>query len=257
MPNHAHLPPGHDPLTWASLLAHWMDLAKAARAINPAWDRAMPALITFDAITAAMQWIDHLSDEEQAYALDEASVLLEARLHDLEAMFDELPAPLSEAAHQARSSIEMARLELVWQIVWEGPEMLTMPHVSGVPASNRDGGSTALMLPGTLALPGSPIAWWTGRHEPMLEQGIAGCRAMATTHATQVWRVFNDCGEMVEDRIRIVSDQGPEGGIPLLVPHVVDGAHLELPTLPAQWPPCDRQRTSDGGVPLRWDIDPA
>jgi len=262
---HEHESLGGDAFTWAALLARWMDLAKAAVAMDQGggggslpgggWRRGVPALITFEALSHAMGQLGMLPPDERSFALDQAVVLLEARRADLEDAFEEAPNVIAEAEAAAVRAIERARLQFVWTMVWEGPGLLTMPDVAGVPAGQTDDGAVALMLPGTLAVPGSPIAWWTGRHEPMLERGIAGCQARPIDCGLQIWRRFGSDGIALEDRIRDVNDEPPDGGVPLLVPLIAGGQRLDRPS-PDAWLPANPKSMPPHLPPLRWDIDP-
>ena len=248
-----------DPMTWASLLARWMDLARTSQALvgQPGIvdRRAVPALITFEAIAMAMQHLGGLTATERNFALDQAAVLLDARRADLEDAFDELPGQLLQAEIDAVRSIDEARRSFAWTILWEGPGPLVMPDVTSVPARASDDGMVAVMLPNTLALPGEPIAWWLGRDEPMLARGIAGCRATPLDQALQVWRAFDETGRAIEDRVRDVSDDGPLGAVPLIVPRLLDGCRLEVPTLSDAWPPMDEKTLEPTAPPVRWDVD--
>jgi len=241
-------------MTWTALLARWMDLAKSARALDGGWDRAMPSLITFEALAQAMGCLHQLPAAERSYAIDQARTLLELRLADLED-FPDTPQAAIDAADAARAAIENAVHAQIWTIVWEGPGFLTMPEVTGTPARHSDEGAMAMMPPGTLALPGTPLAWWTGRHEPMLAMGIAGCRAVPTEEATQVWRVFGADHKASEDRVRSINDEGPADAMPLLIPRVAGGQRLATINLPEDWPPGNEQLLPEGLPPVRWDID--
>jgi len=249
-----------DPMTWTALLAYWMDLARAARAFDAAptgpWQQAMPALITFEALARCLPHIQALPVEERAVALDKAGVLLEARRADVEDAFDMQPDVLAEADASADAAIAAARQSLTWTLFWEGPGPLRMPEVLGVPARATDDGAVAIMAPGTLAVPGTPVAWWQGRDEPMLARGVGGCRAVPLLTPLQVWRAYADDGLMVEDRVRCVDDEAPEGAMPLLVPLLVGGSRLEPIVYPDGWPPRDEATLGGGLPPVRWDTQP-
>ncbi len=247
-------PAGPDALTWTSLLARWMDLARASRAMEGRGLKPSEAaaVITFEAVAMAMPHVRGLPIGERAYALDQAAVLLDARRADLDDALDTLPEFIEAAAAGAGEAIAAARRSFAWTIVWEGPGTLAMPAVESVPARASDEGMVALMLPGTLALPGEPIAWWLGRDEPMLARGVAGCRAAPLDDAVQVWRVFDD-GAASEDRVRIADDDGPAGGVPLIVPRLLNGTRLDIPEPGGDWPPA-RPETLGGTLPpVRWD----
>jgi hypothetical protein len=232
-----------------------MDLAKASRVFE---GRGLEpgtavAIITFEAIAMAMPHVNRLPIEERAFALDQATVLLDARRADLEAAFDEVPAFIESADDAAVTAITEARRCFAWTIVWEGPGTLCMPAVDQVPSRASDAGMVAMMLPGTLALPGEPVAWWLGRDEPMLARGVAGCRAMPLDEAVQVWRVFDQAGAATADVVRCADDDGPDGGVPLIVPRLLDARRLEVPQPDAGWPPFAAETLGSELPPVRWD----
>jgi hypothetical protein len=233
-----------------------MDLAKAARALDGAddgpWQRALPAIITYEALTQALPHIGDLPVDERSFALDQAAVLLEARRSDMDDAFEELPPVVAEADAAVVAAITNARRSLVWTILWEGPGPLTMPEVPGVPAGSSRAGAMAIMLPGTLALPGEPIAWWVGRDEPMLERGIAGCQAVPLERPLQVWRHLDSDGRASKDRVRHTDEDGPRDAIPMLLPLVAGGDFLQPPDLPSDWPLNDA-RTIELCPPVCWD----
>ena len=245
-----------DPTTWAALLGRWMDLARAARALDGRddgpWQRAVPAIVTYEALTQALPGIGILPVEERCYALDQAAVLLEARRSALEDAFDELPPIVAEADAAVVAAITEARRSLVWTILWEGPGTLTMPEVGGVPSGASRDGALAMMLPGTLALPGEPIAWWVGRDEPMLARGLAGCRAVPLDMTLQVWRAFDADGRAVEDRVQHTDDDGPPNALPMLLPLVAGGDQLNPPDLPPDWP-LNNAQAIEPPPPVSWD----
>ena len=243
-------------MTWAALLGRWMDLAKAARALDGhddgPWQRALPAIITFEALTQALPHLAALSVAERSYALVQAAVLLEARRSELDDAFDEWPPVVTEADAAAADAISQARRSFVWTILWEGPGPLVMPDIPGVPARASDEGAVAMMRPGTLALPGEPVAWWVGRDEPMLARGVLGCQAVPLDRPLQVWRCLDSTGHACEDRVRDSDDDDPNEGIPMLVPLLVGGSHMVVPELPPNWPLND-SRTIQPPPPVHWD----
>lgn len=247
----------HDAITWAGLLGRWIDLAKAARPLDGAdggpWQRALPAIITYEALAHALPNLADLSVEERSYALDQAAVLLEARRSDMEDAFDELPEVVAEADAAVVAAITSARQSCVWTILWEGPGPLTMPSVANVPSRASNQGAVAVMPPGTLALPSEPIAWWIGRDEPMLARGLAGCQAVPLDRPLQTWRCFGPDGQAHQDRIRDIDDEGPYAGVPLLLPLIAGGSRLDAPELSTDWPPSVLS-TIEPAPPVHWDV---
>ena len=52
----------------------------------------------------------------------------------------------------------------------------------------QPGGTIALMQPGTLVMPGEPVAWWAEREGIVLE----GCEAVSIDRPRQVYRLLLD-----------------------------------------------------------------
>lgn len=252
--------------TWAALLARWLDLARAARALDGGledgpWQRASAPLITCQALTLALRDVPTLPVAERTLALDQATLLLRTTVADLDEAFDDQPPAVSEAVHSAESALTGAHRAMVWTILWEGPDVLCMPDIDGIPARASDDGAVAMMLPGTLALPGEPVAWWTGREEPMLGRGICGCRPVPLDRPLQVWRRFITAGDALEDVVCDIDDELAGGAMPLLVPRLAGGQRLDAPVIDEHWPPANVD-VIDASIPVRWtvpwwDDDPA
>ncbi|MBT5383301.1 MAG: hypothetical protein HOL13_10725 [Phycisphaerae bacterium] len=109
------------------------------------------------------------------------------------------------------------------------------------------------MPPGTLALPSEPIAWWIGRDEPMLARGLAGCQAVPLDRPLQTWRCFGPDGQAHQDRIRDIDDEGPDAGVPLLLPLIAGGSRLDGPEFSIDWPPSVLS-TIEPAPPVHWDV---
>lgn len=69
-------------LTWAALLGHWTDAARAAVALPDEGDGrrlkdVLPSIITLQAVWFALQHLDELSPAQRALGLDRAAVLID------------------------------------------------------------------------------------------------------------------------------------------------------------------------------------
>ncbi|MCH2139159.1 MAG: hypothetical protein MK074_08940 [Phycisphaerales bacterium] len=220
-----------DPTTWTALLAHWTEMVKIARALDGHAEaplaRAMPDIITCQALAHALPELDDLTVEQRSLALDRAGVMVGT----VEGQMEDGPVheALDLAFHEAQAALEDARLACAWMLVWDGPDSLEVPAPpEGVPARG-DVGTLLLALPGTIILPGTPVGWWTQRHEPMLSHFVPGMLAQPHARGLQVWRTLDDAGCWVKDTVLPIDTDGPDDAIPLLVPRLVDG-HV-LPTL--------------------------
>lgn len=257
----SHIMSPHSPMTpvttWAALLGRWMDLARASRALDGGdrgpLARALVPLITLEAMRCACGGLESLELSERALAFDQAAHVIEDQAAALDDAFEEWPPVATEAYEAATAAWAACRHDFVWTMCWEGPGLFTMPPVSGVPARRSTHGAVAVMLPGTLAAPGAPIAWWSGRDEPVLARGIAGCRALPRLTPLQVWRVFDAQGCAVEDLVNVVDADDVASAIPLLVPRLAGGRHLEPPTIDATYPPADITTVRGDMIPVRWE----
>ena len=244
--------------TWAALLGRWMDLARASRVMDGAdhgpFARSLVPLITFEAMRCACDGLVDLDVSERAMAFDQAAHVIEDQAAVLDDAFEQWPPMVLEAYETAKKSWADHRQQFVWTMCWEGPGMLVMPPVDGVPASRSDAGAVAVMLPGTLAAPGAPIAWWSGREEPALARGVAGCRALPRLSALQVWRVFDNQGRAVEDRVHRIDGEEVPFAIPLLVPRLAGGHRLQPPSIDQAYPPADSGTIDGSVIPVRWEV---
>lgn len=80
-------------LTWAMLLAHWMDFARASVALPDEGDagrhrRSTAPLISLAAVTHALGEVDRLEDDERALALDKAEILIRGDVEKLDVIWE-------------------------------------------------------------------------------------------------------------------------------------------------------------------------
>lgn len=103
-------------MTWAMLLAKWVEFAGAAAALpgvgsGARWRRAVAPIITLQAVTHAMAELHELDSEERAVGLDRAEIMLRERERELKCIWsvEPLPPPLHELIGDARAAIDAAR----------------------------------------------------------------------------------------------------------------------------------------------------
>lgn len=105
--------PNPDQLTWAALLAQWVDFAKQAvglptDAVGQRMRASVPDVIMLQAVWFALAHMDELSQDERALGLDRAQVLIDRHVGALqqrwhgEAMPDELKKLIDDAREQLR-----------------------------------------------------------------------------------------------------------------------------------------------------------
>ncbi len=104
------LQPTH--LTWAALLAQWMDFAKASVALpkteeGKRWKQSITPIITLQALTFAMRQLHMLPIEEQAFGRDRAEYMVDQNDTKLKQIWgsNSLPALLQELIEDVRLSV--------------------------------------------------------------------------------------------------------------------------------------------------------
>lgn len=81
------------PLTWAVLLAHWIEFAKGSVALPEEGEagrhrRSTAPLISLAAVTHALGDLDRLDDHERALALDKAEILIRGDVETLDTIWE-------------------------------------------------------------------------------------------------------------------------------------------------------------------------
>ncbi|HYE02951.1 MAG TPA: hypothetical protein VD963_06925 [Phycisphaerales bacterium] len=168
--------PGQAALTWAALLAHWTDFARASLALpagaeGDRWRAAAAPIIGLQAVTFALGDLDRLAGAdhagagERAVALDRAEVLVRRHGRELEALWagSEMPALVRELADDARAALEAARHAGVeWRVT---AERLVTDHpgeLLGVLGDAGFVGDLWLPVPGAALFAGAPAAFARG-----------------------------------------------------------------------------------------------
>ncbi len=102
-------------LTWAGLLARWMEFARSAVGLpktpeGDRWREATPAIISLSAVTHALRELDEIDDGERPLALDRAEILCKESTGKLHGLWrgEALPGELLEIIEDSRVAFEMA-----------------------------------------------------------------------------------------------------------------------------------------------------
>lgn len=235
-------------LSWTALLGRWMDFAAASLAIpeeadGDRWRASVAPVISLQAVTFALGDLERLDMEDRPYARDTAAVLIRDAAEALGRIWDRAarPALIEEIVRDAPLALEAAvfvgAIELVYAPAG-AEEPMVMPEV---PIPNVRG-TLAVMQPGTLVMPGEPVAWWVERDGAPIEDALDGCSRRTGGVARQVYRQFGEDGSIVRDVVvPVLADPVP--GMPLLVPLSRDGEPIGRFTLDAvEW----EKRQRDG-----------
>lgn len=157
-------------VTWAALLAHWTELAKAAVALpddgdGPRWKRVIADVIALHAATQALEHLDAIAHEQRPAALDMAELICckhAAAIHDAWAGED-LPGELTELLTDSRIAFEAAaNAGVEWRLK---ADRFESPHAAAladklIKAGFR--GELFLPAPGIPLFAGAPVAFARG-----------------------------------------------------------------------------------------------
>jgi hypothetical protein len=201
-------------LAWTALLGRWIDLVKAGAGMPEAgdgdhWQKSIPSIIELQATAFALGDLESLESADRPLARDRATLLVEGAAERLETIWAEqgIPPELREIQDAASIALSKAIYAGLRWLRWNGPGTWVVPEIS-LPQVE---GTLAMMQPGTIALPGEPVAWFTERASPL------SCEELETVpgEPVQVQRVIED------HRIQhdLLTDLDHEiVGVPLLVP---------------------------------------
>jgi len=215
-------------LTWTALLGRWMEFAASAVALpadaeGERWRESVPAIISLQAVTLALNDLPELPVADRPLARDKADLLVRENVRRIEDLWRgaALPGALAEIIEDARAALERSAFRGAVEIVWTGPEILVMP---AVPVAG-DVGTFAVAAPGTLLMPGEPAAWWIERDGDAIAAALPGTTQQEPGVPRQVYRLLDDAGRMVRDVVAPVLDEPPDG-LPLLVPLCEQGLRI-------------------------------
>lgn len=246
-------------LSWAALLGQWMEYAQAAvaqpdDAEGRRWQAAVPHVIELQAVIFALHELGRVARADRPVARDRAAVLVRRAAGALRELWgsEPLPGSLLELFHDATRALEFSIYAGAVELVWAGGQPRVMPALEGVGEDiqdlAREGGTLLVMMPGTLVMPGEPIAWWLDRPE----LSLAGGELQPTDRPRQVYRQLDSQGRIVEDVVAPVDSELPPG-MPLLVPLVEDGRAVgHFPMSAEEWLDRQRRAMTGGTIPVRF-----
>jgi hypothetical protein len=245
-------------LTWTALLARWVEFARASLAVPPEedgdrWRDSVVSVINLQAVTFALGELTSLAAADRPLARDRAALLVRESVDRLDAVWRDAVTPvgIEEIVRDAGIALEHARYAGAIEIVWPGggdDPVLVMPAVD----VDSSAGTLALMQPGTLVMPGEPIAWCVDRAGEPLEAALPGCALQPCPVPRQVYRQSDAAGRYVRDVIASIFDDPPDG-LPLLVPLVQDGHAIGHFTVEAEaWEAHQREAMTGEVIPVEW-----
>lgn len=261
-------PGGLDPLTdigtWAALLGHWTALVKAGEGLvlaapddpdSSRWRDSIPEVVTLQSVTFALGDLARLPEVDRPLARDRADLAVTAAAAALDRCWHgvEMPTSILEIAADARRAVDLAVYAGLRWIVHDGPGPGRVPAVDPEADPDAGRGTLAMMIPGTIVLPGEPVAWWTERSRPPGFEG-AGWR-VAEGPPVQVYRELDEAGRVLGDLVAGL-DALP-AGLPLIAPRTLAGEPIGTPTVDVEaWATAnDRAFEGVGEVEVRWAID--
>ena len=224
-------------VTWATLLARWTALVKAGEGLVLAapddadaqrWRASIPEIVTLQSVTFALGDLESLDQVDRSIARDRADLAVTESCGRLDGVWRglEMPPGLLEVASDARRAVQLSVYAGLQWLVNVGATPWRMPQID-LDAS-QPVGTLALMQPGTLALPGSPVAWWTECSLPSaLQAPIGGEEVRLEVRSgppVQVYRELDEHGRVLRDVVETL-DSLP-AGLPLLVPICLDGESI-------------------------------
>ena len=237
-----------EPIAWIALLARWVEVARASRSIPPGQSRlrdSIAPLIAIEANTAALGQLAQVPESERPHARDLAELSIRGAAGELDHLWrgeewpDELHAACEAAERALRLSIYAGLEALV--VVADG-EAFEVPDL-GLARELDARGTLAAMPPGSIAMPGEPVAWWCGRPAPSC--GDPRLIRQSNADPLQVYRQLDDRGRFVADRVASI-EADLDAGLPMLVPILLDGNRIgRFLHAPSDW--LAMQRAALGG----------
>jgi hypothetical protein len=249
--------PPLEPIAWIALVARWTELARASRAIPIAATRlrdSIAHLIAIEATTAALGELTQVPEIDRPHARALAEVSIRRAAGELDRLWrgEEWPIELLDACEAAEHALRRAIYAGLEALLVVGPEPFEVPEVevrevevpevdaplsaSGTralllgysesdPSTHR--GTLAAMPPGSIAMPGEPIAWWCGRAAPFGADGSlpSGLAHVVHTEPLQVYRGLDERGRFTADTLAPITDELLPG-LPMLVPLLLDGVRI-------------------------------
>jgi hypothetical protein len=222
---------GIGPLAWVALVARWVEVARASRAIPPELAQlrdSIPHLIAIEATTAALGELARVPEIDRPHARAVAEVAIRRAAGELDRLWRgvEWPSEFTEACEAAERALERAAYAGLVALVVAGDAAIEVPSLQlwfdrDDPATHR--GSLAAMPPGSIAMPGEPVCWWVGRAAPTIPADAAArLELVRDAEALQVYRGLDERGRFTEDTLAPITEDVLTG-LPMLVPLLLDG----------------------------------
>lgn len=209
-------------LTWTGLLAQWIDYARGAVALpddaeGDRWRASIAPIITLQAVTFALADLERLDAADRAVARDKAAVLIEQAVGELNTTWTATPMPdhIIEITSDAQMMWRRSTYAGTTELIWGGDQPGVIPAIE---LPDRSSGTLAMMHPGTIVMPGEPVAWWADRDGVE----IKGCTPQPAFPPRQVYRQLDDDGLITGDLV-VPIDAEAIPGMPLIVPLTLVG----------------------------------
>jgi len=239
----------HQSLTWTTLLGKWVEFAQASlaspdEADGDRWRESVTSVINLQAVTFALGDLGQLPAHERSLARDKAEMLIADAAGTLRRVWFGAPMPesLLEMLDDARATLRLSMHVGTTELRWTGSEPHIMPDTTEAITHALDACESAedvslgVMQPGTIIMPGEPVAWVTGP----ITFHIDGFDAFDVDQPRQVYRQLDQAGTITGDLVAPIETELPPG-MPLLVPIMAQGERIGGFTVDAgQW--LQRQR---------------
>lgn len=222
---------------WAGLLASAVELAQSTLALpadaeGERWRRSVAPLVECVAVRLALAELPRLPAPERLAARDLAAVSLRRAAASLDSLWRGVPMPeaileIAEEADLALRTSAYAGLRMAILMASDAGETPAwMPSIDpawvageGDPFARS---TAAAMAPGTLVLRGSPVAWWAGCPDPVLDPRLFAIEPAEAP--LQVYREIDPAGRFTGDLVCGLDALPP--GMPLIVPLRLDGERI-------------------------------
>ena len=221
-----------DPTTWTALLAYWVEFARAGVALpstdaGDRWRRAIPSIISLQAVTLALGEAGRLPVGERALALDRGEVLVRDHARVLSDAWgaDPLPDRLLELIDDARRALDAAdSVGRHWLVTGSRFVMPSLDEALDALLAAGFGGDLFGALPGAILFGGEPALF----ARPDASLTLPGLeRAPHPQPQLQIYRqVDPETGRVARDLIAPLHASLPAGR-PLLVPLIAQGVRTD------------------------------
>lgn len=262
-----------DTLSWAALLARCTDFARASVAWTGTeegdrWHASTAPVIALQSITFALRQLASVDVAERPLARDRAEITIRREVAALDGVWRGIPMPdaLLTLQDDARIALERSVYVDAVELIWDGGEPFEVPAsladlVAAIAAGTEPSEGTLLVAqPGTLIMPGTPVAWWNERPWPNVGAAFDGLEPVETDAPRQIYRRLDDAGHIVGDHLRPIWAE-PDAGMPLLVPLLDRGRPVGRFTMDAAtWSAQQRaamQPDGRGCIPVEEWVDEA